>query len=96
MMTLESIEETLRRHKPELQRKFGVTRIGVFGSYARHEEDVESDVDILVELSEPIGWALIDLQVYLEAILDHKVDLVTIKALREELSATVMAEVVFA
>ncbi len=95
-MTLESMEETLRRHKPELERRFGVTRIGVFGSYARHEEGVESDVDILVELAEPIGWELMDLQEYLEAILGRRVDLVTTKALREELSAAVMEEVIFA
>jgi predicted nucleotidyltransferase len=49
-----------------------------------------------VELAEPIGWGLIDLQEYLEAIIGLKVDLVTTKALREELSATVMEEVVFA
>ena len=96
MTPLESLEETLRRHKPELERRFGVTRIGVFGSYARQEEDDDSDVDILVELSEPLGWVFVDLQDYLEAVLGRRVDLVTTKALRDELSATVMEEVVFA
>lgn len=96
MSKLESVEETLRRNKPELERRYGVTRIGVFGSYARQEEDEDSDIDILVELSEPLGWELLDLQDHLEFLLGRNVDLVTTKALRDELSATVMEEVVFA
>ena len=93
---LDGIETRLRDLKPELERRFGVRRIGVFGSVARGEEDAGSDVDILVELAEPIGWELLDLQDRLEEVLGRRVDLVTIGALREEMSASVMREVVFA
>jgi predicted nucleotidyltransferase len=96
MGELDRMEARLRDLKPELERRFGVIRIGVFGSVARGEEDADSDVDVLVELEEPIGWELVDLQDRLEEVLGRRVDLVTIGALREEMSATVMREVVFA
>ncbi len=96
MGDLDEIGARLRDLKPELERRFGVRRIGVFGSVARGEEDADSDVDILVELAEPIGWELLDLKDRLEEVLGRRVDLVTVGALREEMSATVLREVVFA
>lgn len=96
MGELDRTEARLRDLKPELERRFGVVRIGVFGSVARGEEDADSDVDVLVELEAPIGWELVDLQDRLEEVLGRRVDLVTVGALREEMSATVMREVVFA
>ncbi|MEA3312066.1 MAG: nucleotidyltransferase domain-containing protein, partial [candidate division WOR-3 bacterium] len=62
MKTLEEIKATLRRHKPLLREKFKVNQIGVFGSYAKGEESQASDVDILVELNQPIGWEFVDLK----------------------------------
>jgi len=35
MYTLNAILEILRQHKPELQRKYPISKLGVFGSYAR-------------------------------------------------------------
>lgn len=96
MEGLDGIEALLRDLKPELERRFGVRRIGVFGSVARGEDDGDSDVDVLVELAEPIGWELLDLQERLEEALGRRVDLVTVGALRKEMTATVMREVVFA
>ncbi|HHD16778.1 MAG TPA: hypothetical protein ENK47_08720, partial [Euryarchaeota archaeon] len=46
--------------RTELESRFHVERIGIFGSYARSEETDSSDVDILVELSQPIGLNLVD------------------------------------
>ncbi len=96
MSSLKTIEKTLKRNKPMLMERFKVKSIGVFGSYARAEEDADSDVDILVELAEPIGWEIVDLKDYLEDVLGLRVDIVTTKALRRELSETIMKEVVFA
>lgn len=96
MGELDGMEARLRDLKPELKRRYGVRRIGVFGSVARGEEDADSDVDVLVELEEPIGWELVDLQDRLEEVLGRRVDLVTVGALRAEMSTAVMREVVFA
>ena len=96
MKTRKEIEEILKRYKPFLREEFKVKKIGVFGSYARGDESEESDVDILVEFYEQIGWEFIDLQEFLEEILGKKVDLVTIKALRPQLKDKILEEVVYA
>lgn len=76
MKTLEEIKKILREHKEELERKFGVKEIGIFGSYVRNEQTEVSDVDILVDFDKPIGWEIVDLKEYLEKILGVEVDLV--------------------
>jgi predicted nucleotidyltransferase len=96
MATKEEIEAIIRSHKPELQRRYKVKEIGFFGSQARGEAGDDSDIDVLVELSEPIGWELVDLQEYLEDILGMKVDLVTTKAIKPQLSASILGEVIYA
>lgn len=71
----------LQKHLPELCDHYDVATIAVFGSVARGEEVASSDVDILVELRQPVGWEIVHLQQRLEEILGLKVDLVTRKAL---------------
>ena len=75
--------------------RFKVKDIGIFGSYAREKETSSSDVDILIDLYEPIGWDLVELKEFLENALGIKVDLVTMNALRPELKDTVLKEVIF-
>jgi hypothetical protein len=82
--TLEQIRAVLAQHRGELRTRFGVRRIGLFGSYTRGEQTPLSDVDILVELERPVGWEIVDLHRYLEALLGMKVDLVTVGALRRK------------
>jgi len=55
MHSLQNILQILKQHKPELQRKYPVAGIGVFGSYARGEATEKSDIDIAVDLSGPMG-----------------------------------------
>ncbi len=96
MKTLDDIKSILKEHKIELENRFKVTKIGVFGSYVREEEANTSDVDILVDLNEPIGWEIIDLKEFLQEILGIEVDLVTVKALKPELSDIILKEAVYA
>ena len=49
-MTREQILDFLRQHKQEMHDRFGVTKIGLFGSYARGDAREDSDIDIAVEL----------------------------------------------
>jgi predicted nucleotidyltransferase len=53
VLTLDSVIDKLRRRKSMFERDYGVKRIGVFGSFARNEADETSDVDIVVEMTEP-------------------------------------------
>ena len=82
MSKLEELKETIKQHRHELEQKYKVKTIAIFGSYARGEETEESDVDILVEFDEPIGLEFVDLAEYLEGILGVKVDLVPRDAIK--------------
>ncbi|ASJ09747.1 nucleotidyltransferase [Thermococcus siculi] len=94
MQNLSDVQRLLRLHTDELRKRFGVKRIGIFGSYSRGEQRSESDVDILVEFERPIGMIdFIRLQEYLESILGVRVDLVTPQALKKRIKERVLREV---
>lgn len=84
MKSLTNIRHALDNHRETLLSRFGVRRIIIFGSYAREEQTSLSDVDIAVELERPLGWEIVDLHDYLEEILNTRVDLVTIEALKRK------------
>ncbi len=67
----------LRKELPYLHEQYGVEQIALFGSYASQGSNADSDVDLMVSLSEPLGFRFIDLAVYLESKLRCKVDLIT-------------------
>ena len=94
MNSLDEIRDILRSHKQDLRMKYHVKELGVFGSFARGEESDSSDVDILVDFDEPIGWEYIDLIAYLESILGMKVDLVTPMALKRQIKDNILKELV--
>ena len=94
MNSLDEIRDILRSHKQDLRTKYHVKELGVFGSFARGEESNSSDVDILVDFDEPIGWEYIDLIAYLEGILGMKVDLVTPMALKRQIKDNILKELV--
>ena len=78
--------QVLARSKPELMRRYGVTRLALFGSTVRDEARPDSDVDILVAFDGPATpEKYFGVQFYLEDALARQVDLVTEKAMRPEL-----------
>ncbi|GAB1452359.1 nucleotidyltransferase family protein [Draconibacterium sp.] len=87
------VENKLKELKPILDKKYFVERIGYFGSYSRNEQTKNSDIDILVYFRKPIGWDFFDLQDLLEKELKLKVDLVSAKALKEQLKETILKSV---
>lgn len=84
MKSLTDIRHILDNHRETLTSRFGVRRVAIFGSYARQDQTPLSDVDIAVELERPLGWEIVDLHDYLEEILNIRVDLVTIEALKRK------------
>ena len=82
---------------PELHDKYKVSRIGIFGSMARGEAKETSDIDILVEFSEPVGmFHFFELKEFLESILGKKIDLVTKNALKPAIKDSIINEVIYA
>jgi predicted nucleotidyltransferase len=77
-MTKTEILEFLSVHKEAYARKYGVTKIGLFGSVARGEASRESDIDIFAEMP-PKFDLLVRLQEELEAGFQRRVDLVRLR-----------------
>jgi len=93
-MTREEVVKKLKAHRREIA-SFGVRRLSIFGSVARLEDDVDSDVDVLVAFEgETTFDGYFDLKFWLEDLLGRPVDLVTEKALRPEMALEVNREAV--
>lgn len=68
--------ETLKRHKDDFEERYGVTRIGIFGSVARDEAKDESDIDIVVEMKKPDLFYMVHIKETLEKDFQRPVDIV--------------------
>ncbi len=96
MRTKEEIINILKKELSFLKEKYGVKKIGVFGSYSKEMQNEKSDVDILVKFEKPIGFFdFIMLEDYLTEKLKIKVDLVTEDALKPTIRSYVMKEVMY-
>jgi predicted nucleotidyltransferase len=69
--------------------------MALFGSYARREQDNNSDLDILVEFTDQIGIRFIDLADELENILQQKVDLVSRKGVKDKYLSSISADLIY-
>jgi hypothetical protein len=91
-------DEALRiiaEHAGELREQHAVKTLSIFGSVARDEGRADSDVDVLVEFSKPVGlFKFCGLQLYLQEILGTKVDLATPDALHRRLRDRILSEAI--
>ena len=71
----ETVLQEMRRLKPQLERAYGVTKIGIFGSLARNEARDDSDVDVVVEM-QPDLMKRARLRTELESVFRRRVDVV--------------------
>ena len=95
MTVLEDITQKLAKLKPELMRKYPLSYIGIFGSVARGDNRVDSDVDIIVDFTDTVGIRFVDLAEELEQRLGRKVDLVERDALRDRLYKFIEPDIVY-
>ena len=75
-MKRKTIIKYLSDHKLEFEQKYGVKKIGLFGSYARKQNHKDSDIDIAVELEKPDLLTLVGIKQKIEEDLGMKVDIV--------------------
>ena len=96
-MTKQDILNTLYESRIRL-RTFGVRRLGLFGSFVRGEQGANSDIDLLVEF-EPgrkTFDAFMGISLFLEQILQRRVELVTVESLSPYLGPHILKEVEYA
>ncbi len=95
MRNTDSILATLKELKPVIAARYKAKEIGLFGSFARGQQNAASDIDVLVEFEEGADlFDLVGLADYLEEAFQQKVDVVPKRALRAELREAVLREVV--
>ncbi|MCF1750402.1 nucleotidyltransferase family protein [Mariniradius sediminis] len=87
------IESKLQQLMPLLADRFHVSKIGYFGSYAAGQQTERSDLDLLVEFSQPIGWEFFTLEKFLEKEFGLSIDLVTKEALKERIKRPILDQV---
>lgn len=76
IITLAQALEILRRHKNEFEEKYGITEIGVFGSVARGESGLQSDVDVVVKMKKPDLFYMVHIKDELESEYKTSVDII--------------------
>jgi len=88
-----SITKKLNKYKPDLESKYKIKTLSLFGSYVRDEQNRRSDIDILVEFHEiPSLFKFIEVENSLTDLLGIKVDLVRKQAIRKELKEIILNE----
>jgi predicted nucleotidyltransferase len=95
VLTLQNILQILRQHKPELQRKYPLGRLGVFGSYARGEATEKSDIDIAIEINGPMGLSFIAMADEIEALFGIKTDVVPKRSIKPKYLASVEKDIIY-
>jgi hypothetical protein len=92
--TTDTIVSTLQMLKPQLSEQYQIARIGIFGSVIRGTQTDESDIDVLVEFSEPPGlFRFMEIEDFLSDTLHARVDLVDAEGIKPRLKTRILSEV---
>lgn len=95
-MSLTTIKNVLKRKKPDIAKKYPIKTLGLFGSYVRGQQKKNSDLDVLVEFSRPIGLIkFLSLENYLSQLVGVKVDLVAKNALKPRIGKHILQETIY-
>ncbi|MEK7127612.1 MAG: nucleotidyltransferase family protein [Patescibacteria group bacterium] len=90
------VKNLINRNRQSLAADFGVSKIGIFGSVARGDDNAKSDVDVLVKLTKPVGFfSFINLEDQLTKIIGQKVDLATENSLKPIIKKEILSEVIY-
>ena len=95
MKTLQEIKLTLSKNKPYLFTEYPIESIAIFGSYARKEQNEESDLDLMVEFKDKIGIRFIDLANEIEDLIGFKVDLVSRKGIKDKYYQSISSDLIY-
>lgn len=82
MKSLQEISTILKTHKPGFEQKYHISELAIFGSYSRGDNKESSDLDLLFDYNEAIGWEFLNFAKELENLLNMKVDLVSKKGIK--------------
>lgn len=91
----DELKKIINQHRDILEQRYKVARIALFGSCVRGEQTDASDIDILVEFKEPVGFTFIHLADFLEDLFQTKVDLITPDAIKPNRRKYIMEDLTY-
>lgn len=97
MTTKENIISVLKTHKPALSR-YGVSNIGLFGSYLRNEQSKRSDIDLLIDFEpdkESFDNYMAVYDIFENLFKNEKVEIVTKNGLSRHIGPKILNEVLY-
>ncbi len=97
MITKEQILDTLKQHKLEIS-KFGVSDIGLFGSYVRNEQTLKSDIDLLIDFDkgkESFDNLMAVCDIFEDIFRNEKVEVITKNGLSQYIGPKILKEVLY-
>ncbi len=95
MQTIGTIKATLTSYKQELETKYKVDELAIFGSYVRNEQEEASDLDVFVTFYETVDlFTFVELENCLSDLLGVKVDLVMKDGIKPRLKDRILSEAV--
>ena len=92
MKTREEVLNILRQARHDLSSRYPIARITLFGSYARGQQQEDSDIDILIDVDPSIGLRFVTLANELEGLLGQRVELVTSRAIAPKMKSLLEAD----
>lgn len=96
MRDIDKIILKLKELKPEMEKLYNVTELGVFGSFVRDEQTENSDIDILIDYKDGTSiLTLGGLQYMLSELFNKKIDIVMKKSLKKRIGKQILSEVVY-
>lgn len=82
-MNKDEIISILNDNLSTLKNKYGISKIGIFGSYSKNTQTDNSDIDLIIKFEKPIGLKYFELIDFLEEKLGKNVDIITEKGLEQ-------------
>ena len=95
MKSLQEIKSILRKHKHYLFTEYPIKSIAIFGSFARKEQNDESDLDLMVEFNGKIGIRFIDLADEIENLTGFKIDLISRKGIKDKYYQSIQSDLIY-
>ena len=94
MKSLQEIKSTLVKNKNHLFSEYPIKSIAIFGSYARKQQNSESDLDLLVEFDGEIGIRFIDLANEIENLVGFRIDLISRKGIKDKYYKSISSDLI--
>lgn len=96
MVSKREIIRLLKKFKRESASKYGIKTLGIFGSFARDQQDEASDLDIFVTLQESDFFTLEKIKEELEMLIAFKIDIVNFRdSLRESFKQNILRDAIY-